>query len=45
MLGQAKVSTTENLYAHVIEESKHQAGNALPDACFHGRKTTTGHVT
>ena len=31
MLGHAKVSTTEDIYSHVIEESKQQASNALAE--------------
>lgn len=34
MLGHAKVSTTEDIYSHVIEESKQQAGNALAEVYF-----------
>ena len=34
MLGHAKVSTTEDIYSHVIEESKEQAGNALANVYF-----------
>lgn len=34
MLGHAKVSTTEDIYSHVIEESKQQASNALAEVYF-----------
>lgn len=34
MLGHAKVSTTEDIYSHVIEESKEQAGNALANVYY-----------
>ncbi len=34
MLGHSKVSTTEDIYSHVIEESKQQAGNILADVYF-----------
>lgn len=37
MLGHAKVSTTEDIYSHVIEESKQQASNALADVYFRGK--------
>jgi len=38
MLGHAKVSTTEDIYSHVIEESKQQASNVLAEVYF--RKKT-----
>ena len=34
MLGHSKVSTTEDIYSHVIEESKQQACNILADVYF-----------
>ena len=34
MLGHAKVSTTEDIYSHVIEESKQQSSNALAEVYF-----------
>ena len=34
MLGHAKVSTTEDIYSHVIEESKQLASNLLADVFF-----------
>ncbi len=34
MLGHAKVSTTEDIYSHVIEDSKQQAGNVLADVFY-----------
>ena len=34
MLGHAKVSTTEDICSHVIEESKPQASNALAEVYF-----------
>ncbi len=40
MLGHSKVSTTEDIYAHVIEESKQQAGNLLADIYYHGMAKT-----
>ncbi len=36
MLGHAKVSTTEDIYSHVIEESKQLASNLLADVFYHG---------
>ena len=41
MLGHAKVSTTEDIYSHVIEESKQLASNALAEVYFR-RKTADG---
>ena len=41
MLGHAKVSTTEDIYSHVIEDSKQQAGNVLANV-FYGQKNGTG---
>ena len=38
MLGHAKVSTTEDIYSHVIEESKQLASNALADVYFRGKR-------
>ena len=38
MLGHAKVSTTEDIYSHVIEESKQLACNALADVYFRGKR-------
>ena len=38
MLGHANVSTTEDIYSHVIEESKQQASNVLAEVYFR-RKT------
>lgn len=43
MLGHAKVSTTEDIYSHVIEESKLQASNALAEVYF--RKKAVGNDT
>ena len=37
MLGHAKVSTTEDIYSHVIEESKQLASNLLADVFFRGK--------
>ena len=37
MLGHAKVSTTEDIYSHVIEDSKQQAGNVLAQV-YYGEK-------
>ncbi|MBR6258789.1 MAG: tyrosine-type recombinase/integrase [Oscillospiraceae bacterium] len=37
MLGHAKVSTTEDIYSHVIEESKHLASNLLAEVYFRGK--------
>ena len=37
MLGHAKVSTTEDIYSHVIEESKQLASNLLADVYFRGK--------
>lgn len=34
MLGHAKVSTTEDIYSHVIEDSKQQASNGLADVYY-----------
>ena len=36
MLGHAKVSTTEDIYSHVIEESKQLASNLLADVFYRG---------
>lgn len=38
MLGHTKVSTTEDIYSHVIEDCKQQASNALAEVYFR-RKT------
>ena len=38
MLGHAKVSTTEDIYSRVIEESKQLASNALADVYFRGKR-------
>ena len=38
MLGHSKVSTTEDIYSHVIEDSKQQASNALADIYFHRKQ-------
>ena len=37
MLGHAKVSTTEDIYSHVIEDSKEQAANVLASV-YYGKK-------
>ncbi len=37
MLGHAKVSTTEEIYSHVIEESKQMASNLLAEIYYHGK--------
>lgn len=34
ILGHAKVSTTEDIYSHVIEDSKQQASNGLADVYY-----------
>lgn len=34
LLGHAKVSTTEDIYSHVIEDSKQQASNVLADVFY-----------
>ena len=36
MLGHAKVSTTEDIYSHVIEESKQLASNLLAEVFYRG---------
>ena len=38
MLGHVKVSTTEDIYSHVIEDSKQQASNVLADVYFRKKK-------
>lgn len=38
MLGHSKVSTTEDIYSHVIEESKQQASNVLAEVYFHRKQ-------
>lgn len=42
MLGHTKVSTTEDIYSHVIEESKQQASNALADVYFREQRKVSG---
>ena len=41
MLGHAKVSTTEDIYSHVIEESKQQVSNALTEVYFRRKAAET----
>ena len=38
MLGHSKVSTTEDIYSHVIEDCKQQASNVLADVYFHQKQ-------
>ena len=40
MLGHSKVTTTEDIYSHVIEESKVSASNLLADVFFRERGKT-----
>ncbi len=37
MLGHAKVSTTEDIYSHVIEDSKQQASNVLAEVFYRSK--------
>ena len=41
MLGCAKVSTTKDIYSHVIEESKQQVSNALTEVYFRRKAAET----
>ena len=38
LLGHSKVSTTEDIYSHVIEDCKQQAGSVLADIYFHHKE-------
>ncbi len=36
-LGHAKVSTTTDIYSHIIEQADERAGEAIADAIFHSK--------